>query len=352
MFAFQTKNQMTGNVNPNMIILAREARGLSQAELAEKIGMSATNLSKIERSDIGISQEVLESIADITHYPFHFFTQPGDIAPENLSYRKREHVAQKLITPINAQVNIIRKQVQFLTRALNIDTPTLPSIAVTDKQSPAKIATKLRQLWNIEEPVINDVAKLLEKKGIVISSFNFGTDRVDSRSILTDDKQSIIFFNSALLGDRQRFTLAYELGQLIMHTFNVVPFDIDISHEANEFAAEFLMPEKAIKSDFKDGVTIPKLGELKRKWKVSMIALLYRSDDLGLLTPNQKRYLVQQFNQLKIRRREPLELDIPIEQPHLMRKWIADYRSKTKLGVVEMAALFCQNVDEFMEFYL
>jgi Zn-dependent peptidase ImmA (M78 family)/DNA-binding XRE family transcriptional regulator len=342
---------MTGIVNPNMIVLARESRGWNQAELADKIGMSPTNLSKIERNDIGIQKEVLETIANETSFPIQFFYQPGTILPDNLSYRKRETVTQKLITLINAQINIIRRHTQFLSIALNIQSHDIPNMAVTEKQTPEKIAIKLRQLWNIDSVVIDDLSKILEDHGIVISTFDFGAGRVDSRSILTDDKLPIIFFNKTLLGDRQRFTLAYELGQLIMHTFNAVSTDRDISHEANAFAAEFLMPAKFIKEDFRNGVTIPILGELKRKWKVSMIALLYRADDLGFVTPNQKRYLIQQFNQLKIRRREPIELDIPTEQPKLMKRWIADYRAKTKLGVVEMAALLCLNVDEFLELY-
>ena len=82
-----------------------------------------------------------------------------------------------------------------------------------------------------------------------------------------------------------------------------------------------------------------------------MIALLYRADHLGLITPNQKRYLIQQFNQLKLRRREPMELDVPKEQPKLIKRWIAKYRIKTKLGTVEMASLFFLNIDEFMELY-
>lgn len=342
---------MTGSVNPNMIVLARESRGWNQAELAERIKMSPTNLSKIERCDIGIQKEVLESIAQETSFPLHFFYQPGTILSGNLSYRKRETVAQKFITPINAQINIIRRHIQFLTTALNIESASIPNFEITDKQTPEKIASKLRQLWNIDSTVIDDVTKTIEDHGIVISTFDFGTERVDSKSILTDDKLPIIFFNKSLLGDRQRFSLAYELGQLIMHTFNVVSPDRDISHEANSFAAEFLMPAKYIKEDFKNGITIPILGELKRKWKISMIALLYRADDLGFLTPNQKRYLIQQFNQLKIRRREPIELDIPPEQPKLIKRWIADYRAKTKLGVIEMAALLCLNVDEFLELY-
>ena len=342
---------MTGNMNPEMIMLARESRGITQAELAELIGMSPTNLSKIERSDIGIAEEALQSIAQKTSYPIGFFSQPGEIVPENLNYRKRETVAQKLITPIHAKANIIRRHVHFLTTGLDIIAPTIPKIEVTEKQTPAKIADKLRQLWKVDTPVITDLTRLLEDKGIVISTFPFGTDRVDSRTILTDSKFPIIFFNSSLQGDRQRFSLAYELGQLIMHTFGIVPVNRNVAHEASAFAAAFLMPAKYMLEDFKDGVSIPLLGELKRKWKVSMISLLYRADDLDLLTPNQKRYLLQQFNQLKIRRREPMELDVPKEQPRMMRQWIAEYRRKTKLGAADMAALFCLHIDEFMELY-
>lgn len=334
-----------------MIVLAREARGLTQAELAEEIGISATNLSKMERTDIGISNTLIETISNKTCFPTHFFYQPGEIVPENLNYRKREVVAQKLITPIHAKVNIVRKHVHFLTMALNIQNMPLPLIEVTETQTPQQIAIKLRRLWKVETSIIDNLTKLIEDNGIITKSFPFNTDRVDSRSILTDDRFPIIYCNESLLGDRQRFSLAYELGQLIMHTFGIVPVGRSVSHEANAFAAEFLMPAKDIIADFKDGITIPLLGELKRKWKVSMIALLYRADDLGLLSPNQKRYLIQQFNQLKIRRREPMELDIAKEQPQQIQRWIADFRSKTKLSVVDMAALLFLNVDEFLELY-
>ena len=112
------------------------------------------------------------------------------------------------------------------------------------------------------------------------------------------------------------------------------------------------MPSNDIRPDYADNITIPLLAQLKKKWKVSMIALLYRADDLGILTSNQKRYLLQQFNSLHIRRREPQELDIPIEQPLLVKKWITEYRKKKKLSVVEMASIFYLYADEFMEIYV
>ncbi|MFL5741190.1 MAG: ImmA/IrrE family metallo-endopeptidase [Flavisolibacter sp.] len=342
---------MKGNINSHMIVLAREARSLNQLELAGRIHMSATNLSKIERGDIGISEEVLEAIAEITSFPPHFFQQEGKIVPANLGYRRRQNVSQKLLLPINARTNIIRRHVQFLTQSLRIDPPVLPSFTASDYEEARSIASKLRKCWDLPPGPVDSLTSLLELKGIAVMSFDFGTERVDSRSLFTDEKHPIVFLNKKLLGDRQRFSLAYELGQLVMHSFTDIAVHRDIGHEANLFAAEFLLPAQEIKKDFKRGVSLALLGELKKKWKVSMIALLYRADDLALVSPNQKRYLLQQFNQQQIRRREPVELDVPAEQPSLIRKWIADYRAATGLGFLEISALLCLHIDEFLELY-
>ena len=342
---------MIQTINPNMILLAREARGLTQTDLAEKLHTYKANISRLEHGDSGADEETLVALSEATNYPPQFFLQKGEILPVNLSYRKRKQVAAKLLTPIEAQINIIRRHVQFVTRSLELSAPELPLYEVDEKNTVEKIASLVRKKWNIPAGAIDNLSKILEEQGIIISSFNFGTDRVDSRSMLTDDNYPIIFLNRNLLGDRQRFSLAFELGHLIMHTFCIVPHDRDINHEANLFAAELLMPAKDILKDFKDGVTLPLLGELKRKWKVSMIALLYRADDLGLLTPNQKRYLVQQFNDQKIRRREPPQLDVPQESPQLMRRLLADFMGKTKLGVMQLCTVLAIEADDYLTYY-
>ena len=334
-----------------MIILARDARGLTQQELGEKIHLHKANISRLESGETHTSEETLNALSEALGYPPAFFKLPGHIMPTNLAYRKRQQVPMKLISPVEAQVNILRRHVQFATRVLNKPFPHLPLFGVDEKNTPAKIAGLVRRKWGADTPVIDNLIRLVEQQGIIINSFDFGTERVDSRSILTDDKYPVIFLNSTMLGDRQRFSLAYELGHLLMHTYTVVPHYRDINHEANLFAAELLMPEKEIRKDFKGGITLPLLGELKLKWKVSMIALLYRADDLGLLTPNQKRYLLQQFNQQKIRRREPQQLDIPAEKPQLMRQWLAEYMGKTKLGIIQVCELLAINASDYLEYY-
>ena len=339
-------------INTQMLILARESCGLSQAQLAEAIGMSATNLSKIERAEIGINDDNLGKIATITGYPLPFFTQKGQISPENLSYRQREIVAQKLLSPVNAKANIIRLQVEQLAHLLHKTAPFLPKMPINAQTSPENAAKQLRQQWQVAGGVIENLTQLIESQGILISQFNFNTPRIDSRTMLTDYRQPIIFTNSTLLGDRQRFSLAYELGQLVMHSFVPVAIHQDIGHEANLFAAELLMPEADIRPDFEQGITIPILAHLKAKWKVSMIALLYRADDLGYLTPNQKRYLLQQFNSLNIRRREPIELDIEPEPPTLLRQWANTLQRSLQLNVMQMATLLCLSAEDYLEQYV
>jgi len=333
-----------------MIILAREARGWNQGELAEKIHMSATNLSKIERGDVSVSEEVVKVIAQITGYPDHFFQQSGEMVPGHMGYRRRTHVAQKLLAPIHARTNIFRRHVQFLTRSLSIKMPGLPSLSPADTGSAAQLAQWLRREWALPPGPVENLVAVVERAGIPIALFDFETERVDSRSIFTDDGYPLICLNSRLSGDRQRFTLAYELGILLMRG-NEEASEEQVIHAANSFAASLLMPRKDMMQELKGGVSIAVLATLKKTWKVSMIALLYRADDLGLLTPNQKRYLLQQFNALQIRRREPVELDVDAERPALLQQWISDFSRQRNLRANEMAALLCLHADEFLELY-
>jgi Zn-dependent peptidase ImmA (M78 family)/transcriptional regulator with XRE-family HTH domain len=342
---------MISQINPKMIVLARETRGWTQQDLARKINLHRANVSRLENGETPVQKSTLLAISAATSYPSQFFTQQGGFIPVNIAYRKRENVHVKLLTPIEAKMNIIRWHVQFVTRALDKMVPRLPVIEVTEERTPSIIASMIRKQWSIENGVIEDMTILLENQDFIISSFDFGTERVDSRSMFTDDKYPIIFLNKKLLGDRLRYSLAYELGQLIMHTHSVIPLNRDVSKEANEFAAAFLMPEEDILKDFAGSFTLTLLAQLKKKWKVSMISLLYRADDLGLLTSNQKRYLIQQFNGQKIRRREPMELDVPKECPTLLRSLIKKYVTEYEIGISQMAAIFSIPLEDFLDYY-
>jgi Zn-dependent peptidase ImmA (M78 family)/DNA-binding XRE family transcriptional regulator len=338
-------------VNRNYILLARESRGLNQIEFADKLGMSPANLSKIELGAISLDESYITQIADLLSYPVSFFYQQNEINQSFLGYRKRLVVSPKLLTPIDAQMNIRRLHIEFLLNELQLKPADIPTLDIDVVGSPQQCAILLRKAWGVTEPIIDNLSKLLEKNNIILNAFTFNTDRVDSRTILTETNQPIIFTNKTLLGDRLRFSLAYELGHLVMHLNTSPALDREVGKEANKFAAEFLMPEVDIKPDFEAGVTISLLGELKKKWKVSMQSLLYRADDLGMVSYNQKRYILTQFNQMGIRKREPLQFDIPKETPSFLNSLIVKYKAKTKENNEALAQKLHINLSEFIDIY-
>jgi Zn-dependent peptidase ImmA (M78 family) len=342
---------MKQQINHSLIVLARETRGLTQYELAERMSISPAQLSKMELGAVEVYEEYVDKLSDLLHYPKTFFYQEVQVLQPILSYRKRQVVAQKLLTPIDAQINVFSMHIQYFINSMGFSKPNIPILDIAQYETPQACAKELRKLWKVKEPILENISKLLEDNGIIITSFNFGTERVDSRTIITASGHPVIFTNKTMLGDKLRFSLAYELGHLVMHQFTSPSLDRDVSHEANAFSAEFLMPEKDIKKDFQNGVTVALLGELKKKWKVSMHALLYRACDLGMVTDNQKRYIIQQFNQLKIRRREPQEFDIIKEQPTLLKFIMANHKSKFKTDVSMLIKNLHIEHEEYLNMY-
>jgi Zn-dependent peptidase ImmA (M78 family)/transcriptional regulator with XRE-family HTH domain len=338
-------------INPKMVVLARESRGVSQKELAEKLGTSPAYICKVETENRTLTEETFEKMCRLLKYPAHFFHETGEAyLPMSLNYRKRDHVSAKLLVPLEANINLYRLDVEILTSKMKVKEANIPALDLQKLGSTEAVAKQLRKVWKMPKGPIDNLTELLEENGIIVISFDFGTERVDSRTILTKDKQPIIAINKLHLADRQRFSLAFELGHLVMHT-GMPSFERDIAHEANMFAAGFLMPDSEIRKDFENGVTIAQLAELKRRWKTSMQALMFRASDLGFLTDNQKHYLLRQFNDLKIRRREPPELDIQREKPRYLRDLITKYKSAHKASVKDLAQLFRLEVDEFMSKY-
>lgn len=343
-------NMETTKINPHMITIAREARGMVHVELADKLDVSKPTAWRWENEEFAISKEIIEKLSRTLNFPESFFYQKGEALPLSLSYRKRNKVASKIISQIEANINIARLNMEHLLSAHKFESTKLPVLDVNKYGTPQDCAKQLRKLWKIDRGTIKNLSEVLEAHKILLLSLNFNTERVDGRCTMVQDKFPLIVTNKNLLGDRQRFTLAYELGHLVMHLYTSPAYDRDVSHEANLFAAELLMPERDIKNDLKE-LSLPKLGELKKKWKVSMQSLVYRASDLELLTDNQKRYLLQQFNNQNIRRREPKELDVPIEPYRLVRDLLTNYRTKQKLSVAKMASFLHLEQEDFMGRY-
>lgn len=334
-------------INPSMLTLARESRKFQRQELAEELDISATYVSKLESVPTNLNEDLLKKLEKVLKYPEAFYFQQEEILGHNLSYRTREKANSREIHAISASCNILRIHAQKLF--------DFAGLQVADyrlkENDPIKAAIELRKKWKLPKGPVQNMTEILEKHFIAHLSFDFDTDKVDGRTSFTLKNQPIIFTNSKTTGDRQRFTLAYELGNMVMLNNPDKLFSVDLGHESNLFAAEFLMPEAEIIKDFKNEINLPLLAELKKKWKVSMIALLHRAHDLEVVSDRQKTYILQQFTAQDWRKHEPQQLNVPLEQPRLIKNLMAQYRVRKRITITKLAKEFNLFEEEFLKLY-
>jgi len=313
-------------VNAEKIIVAREFNKLTQNELIEKldkIGIKVTQgeLSKIEK---GIRKEIpdvlLNALSELLEFPSSFFLSSWE--RQNIKgglYRKRQSLKKKDESFVDTSVNLFIQTFIYLFKNAELETINVPYFPIEPDVSPSDIAKKLRLFWDIKNGPIDNLTDLLENNGIVINCINIEEDKFDGYSCFLEG-YFFIFINPQMSGDRLRFTIAHELGHLIMkNEDNPYP---KCEEEANQFASEFLMPEADIKLEL-NNLTCEKAYYLKPQWKVSMAALIRRALDTSAITPSRYTSLNVQMSKLGYRRNEPYPIDK--ESPTLFQEIIDSY---------------------------
>lgn len=333
-------------VNPTMIVLGRESRGINQKELSEILGITQGTLSKIEMGLLPFPTENLNMLCEKLHYPASFFYQQAEVYRGVSLHRKRLTLSQKMLYQIDAISNIIRIHIEKLLEGMEINV-NLPHFEENEVRAltPNEVANKLRIFWKVSNHPISNMTRLLEKNGIIIIPIDFGTKLVDGLSISFENIPPIIFINKNIPGDRYRFTLAHELGHLMLHNY---PTE-EMEEEANLFASEFLTPETEIRHALAYP-TIERLIQLKRFWKVSIAMLLVRSKQLNNINDRQYRYLWMKLSKAGYRTKEPIE--IPIEEPILLKSLIDYHIDQLEYTYKDFGDLLSLLPDELIQNYL
>jgi Zn-dependent peptidase ImmA (M78 family)/transcriptional regulator with XRE-family HTH domain len=308
--------------NPEMLILARESRGLTQTQLAGGIAVQQGTVSKVEAGLLLPSVELIAKLAEFLDYPPEFFNLTDRIYGFNSAvffHRKRQAMPDRILRRLHAFMNLTRMRVSRLLRASEISPEaSFRRMEVSDYRGGAdEIAQLVRATWQAPLGPIRNVTEAIENAGGVVVRMDFGTRHADAISEWVPGYPPIFLVNSdaGIPGDRLRMTLAHEIAHVIMHRFP----NPDMEEQANTFAAEFLMPRKQIKASLYS-LTIAKLVQLKKIWKVSMAALIYRAHELGTITESQRKYLYFNMAKKGYRVQEPAGEDVPVERPSLLSK--------------------------------
>lgn len=336
--------------NGKMLVLAREARRMTQKHLSDALGVPQSRISMIEMELRPVPEELLDQLVERLHYPRAFFFQRSSLAGVGITevfHRKRAHVAKPVLAQIYAQIEIRFLHLDALLKSVDIECK-IPHLDIQDfKGQSEEVARVVRSKLEVPRGPINDLTELLEDAGVIVIPFDFGTRDIDAISRWLPPLSPVMFVNAESPKDRVRHSLAHELGHLVMHDLPTP----EMEDEANTFASAFLMPERDIRHELHH-LDLARLAVLKKYWRVSMASLLFRAKALGTITPNQARYLWVQMSQAGYRLREPVELDVDGEIPHLLHELIAVHLHELGYTTEDLHQILKLEPDEMVAEYL
>lgn len=198
---------------------------------------------------------------------------------------------------------------------------------------------------HLQNGPVKNLTNIIESHGAIVLKTDLFTDKIDGLSTISEKGTRIIMLNRRKSNDRQRFSLAHELGHLVMH-FDMHDYPEEIESEANRFASELLMPASQIRNSLRS-LTFEKLGDLKRYWMVSMRSLVRRAHDLDLMNQRQYRNFQINFSRKGILRSEPIQ--ISEEKPSILNQILSIYINELEYSLSDIARVVRLNNKEFVE---
>lgn len=330
--------------NHGLMEMAREAEGISQEELAQRIGCTQATISRWEHGLFSPSVGESALLCQVLRRPAQFFQREDSLFGGGLPvfYHRALVGATKATRQVNARCFLRAIQIEILNKINDgpaLEFPQLPA----DKfaEGPSGVAAALRALWCIGPGPIPNLVSLIESRGGVVVVEDLGCDEVDALCWWRAGIPRLFFINARKPACRMRFSLAHELGHTVMHGIPVDPAEAEI--QADDFAAEFLMPSAQARACIPPNANLARLAALKSWWKLSMAAIAVRGKDSGVYSKERLGSLMKELGTRGWRKREPVE--IPHEQPSAFGRML---RRPLEMGysIDELAVLLYTTSDD------
>lgn len=308
---------------------ARSLLGKSQEELASATSVSQAFISQIESGTRPATESFLADVATATALPRSFFDAiPPELPQDTLRFRKLASARRGDTRRTGALLGEAYRVVHELLQGAKYPVPDLPTVVDTPSDHDIeRLAEATRSTLGIgPDTPVRHVTRACERSGVAIVPLTLPGEDGDEGEQIGHfgascwpggmDYAVIGYFPSGT-GDRQRYTLAHELGHLVLHSRR--RFVADPEAEANRFAAAFLVPQdRAMEAMGGAIITLRSLQYMKAHWGVSIQALIMRGAQLGLIDASRKTSLFKQLSARGWRKSEPVL--VHREEPALIWK--------------------------------
>lgn len=307
---------------PERLVAARTLLDVTQEQLAAASGVQQAMVSMVEKYRREFTDQLAHQFADAMALPVEFFkVQPRTIPGDTLHFRKR--AAARVRDTERARALFVEgfRITEDLLDDSGYPTPNLPMVSDdSDRLTREQIETlalDTRAALGVDSdsPVTN-VLRTLERSGVAVAPMGFPDNALNGHFGMSwsagRSKPAFVAYIGGS-GDRDRFTLAHELGHLVLHSHRLAA---DPEAEANAFAGAFLMPADRAVDLIPSDATLNTLARVKAGWGISIAALIMRGKALETLSEARVATLYKQLSSRGWRTNEPVEV-VP-ESPRLL----------------------------------
>ena len=334
------------------LTLARERRGLTRRELAAVCEIVPDAITKFEAQRCRPLPETVQRFSLALHFPLAWFyaSEVPLLDSKALSFRARRSMTASLRDQTTRAGDVVLSVIlPELRRRFVLPPLQLPDYAGYDPEEAARL---LRHEWKLGCGPIGNMVQLLETKGVSVFWVKEESPTLDAWSLWQDEVPLVMLNLRSEAGCRARFDAAHELGHLVLHRGASTLDGLEVEAQANRFAAAFLLPAEQFKAEAPPYPVLKALFPLKRRWGVSIAAMVMRCKQLGVFSEWDARRAFQEIATRGWKTQEPEEAAIIRETSRLQRMLGERLRAKG-LGVEELArdlSLVPSDLRELMPF--
>jgi Zn-dependent peptidase ImmA (M78 family) len=296
----------------------RDLLGLTGADLTRLTGITQSWISQVETGAREPAEDRLRLIAEATDTPMSFFyVKPSSVPLDSLRFRKMASASRTVTRRVSTFYGESFRVTEEVTGKASYPAPPLPyaTRAELGNDDIEELAAQTRVALRLApDKPIPHLTRALERAGVAVAPIVLPDPTGESPSSTNKHfgvsywagigETALIAYFPGQQGDRDRFTLAHELGHLVLHTFR--PRAPDPEGEANRFAGALLVPEERAKEEITDRLTLEGFARRKAAWGVSIQALILRGAAVGNIGESRKRSLYVQLTQRGWRKEEPV----------------------------------------------
>jgi Zn-dependent peptidase ImmA (M78 family)/transcriptional regulator with XRE-family HTH domain len=354
MITLPVVNQMQSTISER-IKRARVAAGLSQRELAARAELSAMAVSKFERGLTNPTSQTLIRLARALGTRTEFFLRPTTIELQQPEYRKRASLTEKQLARIEADIlDQVERFLELLSlfpshSVARFAAPDTVDERITTYEQVEAAALTVRDAWHLGHNAIPCLADTLEERGLLVLTTGVDDSAKFDGLAATVGDLPVVVVGAGWPGDRQRFTMAHELGHLVLR--GRLSDELDAEKACNRFAGAFLVPASSVRQElgtYRNRLEPRELYALKHEYGVSMMAWVFRAADAGVISDTTRTKLFQLFSSRGWRKTEPGK-PIASESPKLFEQLVLHALAEEMISTSKAAEFMGIPISAFRE---